>query len=66
MTMDLVFRNQKNRKGLATSQGKVLSPKPAFQQTVSISVCVKADIQSIRSNSSVKIFLLATKYFFIP
>ena len=66
MTMDLVFRNQKNRKGLATSQGKVLSLQPAFQQTVSISVSVKADIQSIRSNCSVKIFLLTTKYFFIP
>ena len=66
MTMDLVFRNQKNRKGLATSQGKVLSLQPAFQQTVSISVGVKADIQSIRANSSVKIFLLATKFFFIP
>jgi len=51
---------------LATSQGKVLSLQPAFQQTVSISVGVKADIQSIRANSSVKIFLLATKYFFIP
>ena len=66
MIMDLVFRNQKNPKGLATSQRKVLSFQPAFQQTVSISVSVKADIQSIRSGSSVKIFFLATKYFLIP
>ena len=66
MIMDLVFRNQKNLKDLATSQQKVLSLQTAFQQTVSISVGVKADIQSIRSKSSVKIFLLVTKYFFIP
>ena len=66
MIMDLVFWNQENRKGLATSQRKVLSLHTAFQQTVSISVGVKADIQSMRSRSSVKIFLLATKYFFIP
>ena len=65
MIMDLVFRKQKNRKGFGTSQWKVLSFQPAFQQTVTISVSIKSDIQLISSKRSVKIFLIATKYFFI-
>lgn len=65
MIMDLILQKQKNRKGLAKSQRKVLSFQPAFQQTVIISVDIKTAIQSIRSGSSVEIFFISTKNRFI-
>jgi len=62
MIVDLVFRKQKNPKGFGTSQRKALSLQPVFQQTVSISVALRSDIQSMGSRSEVKMFLIATKY----
>jgi len=65
MIMDLVIWKQTDQKGLATSHRTGISLQPVFQQMISISIGVKADIQSISSGSAVKIILIATKYCFI-
>jgi len=65
MIMDLVFRKQEKRKGFGTSQRKVLSLHSVFQQTGAICAGIKSDILSTSLRSSVKIFLIGTKYPFI-
>ena len=65
MIMDLVFQKQKEQKGSATSQRRVLSLQPVPQQIGLVSAFVISDLHSINLKSSVKIFLMSTQYCFM-